>query len=93
MTSAINPNVLLVGGSLHGARIRVERLPVTMVLAQPGANTKTPRALYVHQYEVIEKDNAAHKHLVSVYAAVGLPHPEVLRLAKLAARTSAWNTK
>ena len=80
-TPAGDPNVLLVGGPLHGARLRVEHLPMTMVLMSP-SKRETARRTYVHQYEVIEKDG----HLVSVYAPPELSHPEVIGLARQAAR-------
>jgi hypothetical protein len=76
-----DPNVLLVGGPLHGARMRVEHLPMTMVLTPP-SKRETARRTYVHQYEVTENNG----RLVSVYAPPELSHPEVICLAKLASR-------
>ena len=89
MDAATHPNVLLVGGPLHGKRLRVDRLPMVLVLAAIGASCSS-RSQYIHQYELIEKDNSFHRHLVSVYAPAALPHPEVLRLAKLAAELNPF---
>ena len=84
--AAMRPNVLLVGGALHGARMRIERLPMAMVLASPTKRkSRDARDCYVHQYEFIEEDHALNRHMVSVYAPAELPHPDVLRLAKSAA--------
>ena len=74
-------DVLLLGGAVHGARLSLQYLPMTLVVDAPRARQPRRRSVYVHQYEIVEQVDSDTR-LVAVYAPADLPHEEVLRLAR-----------